>query len=257
MCLPVAISGHDIVNLEFLADLLDAEMERVGFELFTGHVCDDGGGKAHQAGSLVLRGIAPSITLLAAASAICLGSCATVSIADEVMRLGVATLTGLGATTALQVAIRSVGKATVELRRLLLIFFDVRVAESALSKRDIVRSSDTLVASLPRHLDVSSALGSGLSVVLVMQSFARKVESQVGELGDVQEWTRCSLTPLALVGTYLGRHWLTPVPLLPGTACYVSTHSCTEYPGSFTRTHTSTTILEVLNTDDWTHYRNL
>lgn len=78
--LPVAISRHNIIYLQLLANLLNTEMQGVGLELFAGHVCDDGGWKAHEAGSLVLRGIAPSVALLAAARSIGIGPWEQISI---------------------------------------------------------------------------------------------------------------------------------------------------------------------------------
>ena len=73
--MPVSISGDDIVDLEFLGNLLDAQVKSVGFQLLAGHVGHDGGGETHQAGSLVLGRIAPAIPLLATLRAIGVGSC--------------------------------------------------------------------------------------------------------------------------------------------------------------------------------------
>lgn len=72
--IPVSVGGNDIVDLEFLSNLLDAQMESVGLELFAGHVGNDGGGEAHQAGSLVLGRFAPAVALLAAPRSVMLGS---------------------------------------------------------------------------------------------------------------------------------------------------------------------------------------
>lgn len=77
---PVAIGRHDIVDLELLTDLLNSKVESVRFELFAGHIGNDGGWEAHEAGGLVLGGVAPSVALLAAAGTIGIGSCKTVSI---------------------------------------------------------------------------------------------------------------------------------------------------------------------------------
>lgn len=50
-------------------------MESVGLELLAGHVGDDGSGKAHQTGSLVLGRFAPTVALLATSRAIMVGAC--------------------------------------------------------------------------------------------------------------------------------------------------------------------------------------
>lgn len=72
--LPVTVSRNDIVNPQFLADLFDAQMQSVGLELFACHVGHNSGRKAHEAGCFVLRGIAPSVALLATARTIGFGS---------------------------------------------------------------------------------------------------------------------------------------------------------------------------------------
>lgn len=79
--LPVAVSGDDIIDLELLADFLDAKVEGVGLELFAGHICDDCSGEAHESSGLVLGGVAPSIALLATSRTIGIASCIKVSIA--------------------------------------------------------------------------------------------------------------------------------------------------------------------------------
>jgi hypothetical protein len=68
--IPVAFGWHNVVNLELLCDFLNAQMQRVGVELFSSHVAVDGCGQAHQASSLVLARITPSVALLALARAV-------------------------------------------------------------------------------------------------------------------------------------------------------------------------------------------
>lgn len=115
--LPVTIGGYDIVDAQLLGDFFDAQMQRVRFELLGRHVGHDGRRQAHQASSLVLGLVAPSVALATAARTIC---------------------HGFGVATALQVAIR--------LRTIVVASDAPTVAE-----RDVVRSSDALVS--PRHFD--------------------------------------------------------------------------------------------------------
>ena len=71
---PVAFGRHDIVDAQLLADFLDAEMEGVRLQLLAGHVGRDGRRQAHEARSLILRHITPSVTLLPPARAVGFGS---------------------------------------------------------------------------------------------------------------------------------------------------------------------------------------
>lgn len=67
MCsIPVSISRDNIVDLEFLGDFLDAQVQGVGLQLLARHIRDDGGREAHQAGGLVLGRFTPAVALLAA-----------------------------------------------------------------------------------------------------------------------------------------------------------------------------------------------
>jgi hypothetical protein len=68
--IPVAVGWHHIVNLELLRDFFNAQMQGVGIKLLGSHGTVDGRGQAHQAGSLVLAGVAPSVALLALAGTI-------------------------------------------------------------------------------------------------------------------------------------------------------------------------------------------
>ena len=60
---PVTIRWDDIIDPELLADLLDTQVRHVGIELLSSHGRRDGSGKIHEACSLVLRSIAPSVAL--------------------------------------------------------------------------------------------------------------------------------------------------------------------------------------------------
>lgn len=131
-CLPVAVSRHNIVDLQLLANLLDSKVEGVCLELLAGHVRDDSSGKAHEASGLILGSITPAVTLLTTARAI-----------------GVRGYTRLGAATTFQVAIRSIGKDVASIFRL------SRVAtEPASSQRYVVGTSGSLAS--PRHLDAAT-----------------------------------------------------------------------------------------------------
>ena len=63
MCLPIAISRHDIVDPELLADLLDAQVSDIRVQLLRGHGRLDSGRQVHQTRRLVIRGITPPVTL--------------------------------------------------------------------------------------------------------------------------------------------------------------------------------------------------
>ena len=67
---PISIRRDDIVDAELLTDLLDTQMQHIGIELFSGHGRTDRCREAHEAGSLVLINVTPSVALLAAFGAI-------------------------------------------------------------------------------------------------------------------------------------------------------------------------------------------
>lgn len=115
--LPVTIGWYDVVDAQLLGDFLDAQMQRVRFELLGRHVGHDGRRQAHQSSSLVLCLVAPSVALATTARTIC---------------------NGFGVPTALQVAIRL---------RVIVVAPDA----PAVAERDVVRSGDALVS--PRHFD--------------------------------------------------------------------------------------------------------
>lgn len=120
-------------------------MEGVGLELFAGHVGDDGSGQAHEPGGLVLVGVAPSVPLLATARSIRIRAWVMVSVKSPYAQRFPCARTRLGAATALQVAIATVGIAVI--LGVGLVRF---AAESALSQRDVVGSSNALVS--PGHV---------------------------------------------------------------------------------------------------------
>jgi hypothetical protein len=143
--LPVAIGGHNIIDLQLLTDFLDSQVEGVRLELFAGHVGDDGSGQAHEAGGLVLVGVTPSVPLLATARSIGLGAWVTVSVQSPCVLGFPWARTRLRAATTLQVVIASIGIAVIS--GVGVVRF---AAESALSQGDVVGSSDALVS--PGHL---------------------------------------------------------------------------------------------------------
>jgi hypothetical protein len=117
--IPVAICWDDIVDAQLLGDFFDAQMEGVGFELLARHVGQDGSGQSHEACGLVLRGITPSVSLLASSRPIGFAS-------------------WLGVASALQVMVaidKPIGA--------------ILFCKAALAKRDVVRSGDPLIS--PRH----------------------------------------------------------------------------------------------------------
>ena len=63
---PIAISGNNVIYPKLLANLFDSKMQRIGLKLLASHVGHNSSGKAHQASSLVLGSISPSVALLAA-----------------------------------------------------------------------------------------------------------------------------------------------------------------------------------------------
>jgi hypothetical protein len=62
---PITISWDNIVDLQLLGDLLDTQMQSVRVQLLGGHGGVNSSRQAHQASSLVLARVAPSVTLLA------------------------------------------------------------------------------------------------------------------------------------------------------------------------------------------------
>jgi hypothetical protein len=131
--IPVAISWDDIVNLQFLGDFLDAQVQSVGLELLARHVGHDGSGQAHQTSRLVFSSISPSVPLLAAPGTIGLGgplgAAATLQIAVSV-RVG----------CSIDCAVNSIVGAAAN--------------ATGLPQRDVVRSRDTLTS--PSHLECFS-----------------------------------------------------------------------------------------------------
>ena len=70
--LPITIGRDDIVDPEFLADLLDTQVKGVSFELFICHVGHDHSGQSHKPSSFILLGISPSVSLLTSPYSVCL-----------------------------------------------------------------------------------------------------------------------------------------------------------------------------------------
>jgi hypothetical protein len=70
---PVAICRHNIINLELLRDLLNAQMKRVSVKLLRSHGRVDSCRQAHKTSGLILASISPSVALLALSGTI--GSC--------------------------------------------------------------------------------------------------------------------------------------------------------------------------------------
>lgn len=61
--IPVTIRRHNIVDAQLLANLLNPQMRHVGVQLLGSHGRRDGGRQVHQARSLVVARIAPSVAL--------------------------------------------------------------------------------------------------------------------------------------------------------------------------------------------------
>lgn len=120
MYVPIAVGRDDIVNAELLTDFLDTKMKSIGFQLLARHVGHDGGRQTHEACSLVLGCITPSVALLSLSRAIGFAS-------------------GFWVAT-------SFGFALLDSFRLF-------AAEAALPQRDVVRAGDALIS--PRHRDGS------------------------------------------------------------------------------------------------------
>lgn len=64
--IPISIRWNHIIYAQLLTDLLDSQMQSIGFKLLRSHVCLDHSWQAHETGGLVLLSITPSIALLAA-----------------------------------------------------------------------------------------------------------------------------------------------------------------------------------------------
>lgn len=113
-------------------------MQGVGLELFTGHVGDNGRGQTHQASSLVLRGITPSVALLASARAVSIGA-----------RLRAATALQFAVAIAVARLALGVTVGGVALDGSSAVVAILIASEASLSKRDVVGTRDSLVS--PRH----------------------------------------------------------------------------------------------------------
>lgn len=68
---PVTIRGDDVVDTKLLADLLNAKMQGIRFQLLVSEVGHDHGRQAHEAGGLVLLSVSPAVALLAPFHAVC------------------------------------------------------------------------------------------------------------------------------------------------------------------------------------------
>lgn len=160
----VTIRRHDIVDLELLRDLLDAQVQRVRLELLAGHVGQDGRGEAHEAGRLVVRRVAPPVALLAAKSASIeatirrgrstgLWTAAALQIAIPVVAtaVAVAPFTAIAAVAPIVAAVTTVAASVAAVVVAAAVAAGLSIATKAthFPERDVVRAGDSLVS--PRH----------------------------------------------------------------------------------------------------------
>jgi hypothetical protein len=72
---PITIRRDDVVDTKLLADLLNTKMQRISFELLVGKICHDQSWKPHEACSLILLRVSPSVALLTLLQSIGRGIC--------------------------------------------------------------------------------------------------------------------------------------------------------------------------------------
>jgi hypothetical protein len=148
--LPIAIGRHNILDPKLLADFFDTQMKSVSLELFTCHVCHDGSRKSHEASSLVVSGVAPTISLLASPGSITgrIFSCRTTI--NQCASTGSIELTSNGAATTLEASIGAPARTLVSIAVVLRGCAVTGTAESALvSQGNVVRTCASLLS--PRH----------------------------------------------------------------------------------------------------------
>jgi hypothetical protein len=141
--IPITVGGDDIVDLELLGDLLDTQMQSVSVKLLSSHRGIDGRGQAHQASSLVLARIAPTVALLALSRTIG-GICGGAVSTDREKRRETR-LTSRRAATALQLR-QALGRCSGIVAAVIALAAET----TTISERDVVRAGDSLVA--PRHV---------------------------------------------------------------------------------------------------------
>ncbi len=151
---PIAICGDHIVDPKLLADLFNTQVKGVSLKLFASHVCHDGGGKTHEAGSFVFLRISPSISLTSPLGAICVKLCRrkVISTASRRQRWEDSTrLTSYWTAATLAAHVR---EARGRLRGSVTSIFSgsstiTATEPTAVAERDVVGASDALVS--PGH----------------------------------------------------------------------------------------------------------
>jgi len=184
--LPVAIGGDNILDPELLTDFFNAQMKSVCFELFASHIRHDSSWKSHKASSLVVSGVAPTISLLASPGSIAgrIFSCSMVSNGSAAMKK--VQLTSYGAAPTLEASIGASTRTLVSIALVLRGCAVTAAAESALvSQGNVVRTCASLLS--PRHLVMSMMFceriivgeegGRGESMVFYMCLARRQIEA--------------------------------------------------------------------------------